>query len=283
MLIGQLTDIHIGFDRQSPREANLVRLDAAVARLLATGNRPDLVLMTGDLTEHGDAESYARLAAALAPLECPCWPIPGNHDQREPLVAAFPHVARDGGFLHYALEFDGFRVIMLDTLEPGRHGGAFCESRASWLSEKLAERPDTPTLIAMHHPPFPAGIPWMDTDPAEPWVARLAAALAGHRQVVALTSGHVHRAATSAWAGIPAMICPSTAPAVGLDFSPLDPAVPDDRPLIVDEPIGLMLHRWTGARLVSHVVASGDPTVFARFTPQLQGMVQDMVAERPGG
>jgi len=59
--------------------------------------------------------------------------------------------------------------------------------------------------------------------------------------------------------------------------------VPDDRPLIVDEPIGLMLHRWTGARLVSHVVASGDPTVFARFTPQLQGMVQDMVAERPGG
>jgi 3',5'-cyclic AMP phosphodiesterase CpdA len=281
MLIGQLTDIHIGFDRTSDREANLVRLDAAVARLLSAGRRPDLVLLTGDLSEHGDAESYARLARALAPMAIPCWPIPGNHDARAALVAVFPQVSLRDGFLHYAIEFEHFRVVMVDTLEPGRHGGAFCEARAHWLSATLASRPDTPTLVAMHHPPFPSGIAWIDTDPGEAWIARFAAAVAGHAQIVGVTCGHVHRAMVTQWQGLAGMICPSTAPAVGLDLSPLDPDRPDDRVLVCDEGVGLALHEWTGTQLLSHMLMAGEAPALARFTTALQPMVQAMMAERP--
>ena len=282
MLIGQLTDIHIGFDKKSPREANLDRLDAAFARLLSAGRMPELVLLTGDLTEHGDPESYAKLIEALAPYDVPFWPIPGNHDLREPMVAAFPQVALRDGFLHYTLEFDGFRIVMLDTLEPGRHGGAFCAARARWLSEQLAAKPDTPTLIAMHHPPFPAGVPWMDTDPAEPWVARFAATIAGHRQIIGITSGHVHRTALTQWNGVAACICQSTAAAVALDLSPLDPDVPDGRALISDEPPGLALHDWNGSQLITHLLAAGPRPTLASFNTALQPMVQSMYAERPG-
>ena len=282
MLIGQMSDIHIGFDPATEPEGNLLRLEAAVARLLSAGRRPDLLLLTGDLTEHGTPESYARLVAALAPHDLPCWPIPGNHDDRAAMAAAFPQVAVRDGFIHYAIEFDAFRIVMCDTLEPGRHGGAFCAERARWLNAELGKRPYTPTLIAMHHPPFQTGIPWMDTDPAEPWVTRFTEALAGHPQIIGVTCGHVHRSMLTQWRSLPTIICPSTAPAVGLDLSPLDPEVPDDRVLIADEPPGLALHEWNGRLLISHMLAAGEAAPLARFNAALQPMVRGMFTERPG-
>ena len=282
MLIGQLSDIHIGFDRKTDPEENLVRLRDALARIAAAPQRPDLLLLTGDLTEWGDANSYATLTATLDPLGIPYWPIPGNHDLREPIVAAFPQVSLADGFIHYALEQDGLRILMLDTFEPGRHGGAFCPARAQWLSAQLAAHPDTPTLIAMHHPPFATGIAWMDPQPDEPWLARFAAAIAGHGQIVAITCGHVHRSAATQWQGLTAIICPSSAAAVGLDFSPIDPAHPDNRVLITDEPPGFVLHQWDGTRVTSHILATSQADPLARYTAQTQAMIAGMFEERPG-
>jgi hypothetical protein len=40
------------------------------------------------------------LAAALGALPIPVWPIPGNHDLRDTLLAAFPAIApMAGGFV----------------------------------------------------------------------------------------------------------------------------------------------------------------------------------------
>ena len=203
MLIGQITDIHIGFDVGNPREANMTRFETVLERLAGLAEPPDILLLTGDLTEHGDVESFALLAEALRAFPAPVWPIPGNHDSREALLAAFPHVRpslRDtNGYVQYSIEQRGLRIIMLDTLEEGRHGGAFCESRALWLKTELSAHPDTPTAIVMHHPPLPTGIAWMDTQADEPWVARFAEAIAGHDQIVGILCGHVHRAAAPAW------------------------------------------------------------------------------------
>jgi Icc protein len=282
LLIGQLSDIHIGFDRKADPEENLKRLRAALVRIGAAPQRPDLLLLTGDLTEFGDAESYATLVATLAPLGIPCWPIPGNHDLREPLVAAFPQVALDGGFIHYAIAAGGLRILMLDTFEPGRHGGAFCPARAQWLAAQLAAYPDTPTLIAMHHPPFATGVAWMDPEPGEPWLTRFTDAIRGHTQIVAITCGHVHRSATTQWQGYTAVVCPSSAAAVALDFAPIDPARPDNRVLITDEPPGFVLHQWDGTRLTSHIMTTSAVNPLARYTEQMQGMIAGMFEERPG-
>lgn len=282
MLIGQISDIHIGFDQGNPEEHNMLRLRAVLDRLVAGPNRPDLLLLSGDLTEDGRPQDYAALVDALAPCPFPVWPMAGNHDRRDTLRAAFPGLpgSRDD-FIHYALDLGPVRLVVLDTLEPGRHGGGFCETRAQWLSTTLAQAPDTPTLVALHHPPFPAGIPWMDTDPREPWVERLARVLSGQTQVRALVSGHVHRSVQSAWEGIPAVICPSIAPAVGLDLTPIDEASPDNRVLITDEAPGFCLHLWNGSSFVTHVEHAGGWQVFARYNEALQPMVRDMLGERP--
>jgi len=282
MLIAQITDIHIGFDKDSAEEHNLLRLRAVIDHLATGPNRPDLLLLTGDLTEDGHPADYARLVEALGPCPFPVWPLAGNHDLREPLREAFPQVPPSpDGFVHYVLDEGDLRVIVLDTLETGRHGGGFCAARAAWLSARLAEAPDRPTLIALHHPPFPAGIPWMDTDRREPWVARLAACLAGQTQVKGLVCGHVHRTILAQWQGLPVMVCPSTAPAVGLDLTAIDPAQPDNRKLITDEPPAYALHRWDGQALVSHVEPVGGYRTFASFDEKLRPMIREMLAERP--
>lgn len=282
MLIAQITDIHIGFDKGNPDEHNMLRLRAVLDKLVNGPNRPDLLLLSGDLTEDGAAADYARLAEAVSICPFPVWPMVGNHDRRDTLRAAFAHTPPStDGFVHYVLDHGPLRLVVLDTLEPGRHGGGFCASRALWLAETLAAAPDRPTLIALHHPPFPAGIPWMDTDPREPWVARLAAALAGHGQVKGLIAGHLHRTILSHWQDLPVLVCPSVAPAVGLDLNPIDPEAPDGRVLITDEPPGFCLHRWTGRDVVSHFEYAGDYRVFARYDAGLQGMIREMIAERP--
>ena len=66
MLIAQITDIHIGFDKGNPDEHNMVRLRAVLGHLVNGPNRPDLLLLSGDLTEDGAPADYARLAEAVA-------------------------------------------------------------------------------------------------------------------------------------------------------------------------------------------------------------------------
>jgi len=281
LLIAQITDTHIGFDRDNPDEYNRVRLAALIERLVEGPNRPDLLLLTGDLTEFGDAASYAHLAEVLAPCPFPVHLMVGNHDDRAALLEAFPQTPSSAGFVHYAIELDGLRVLMLDTIEPGRHGGAFCEARAAWLAGELAARPQTPTVIAMHHPPFVAGIDWMGGDEDEAWITRFAATIAGHGQVSAILCGHIHRTIHTIWHGVQLSVCSSSAPTVGLDLRPVDPDRPDGRAMITDELPGYGLHYWDGARLISHYEAVGALDTLARYDSGMQDVVRQIASERP--
>lgn len=282
MLIAQITDIHLGFDPGNPDELNRQRLDTVLRALIDGPNRPDLLLATGDLTDHGDSDSYRALADAFGQCPFPVWPCMGNHDDRANFAAVFPDVPQQGGFVHYVIPLPGRRIIMLDTLEPGRHGGAFCEARARWLGERLDEDSATPTLIVMHHPPVEVGIDWMNTHPDEPWVQRFAATIEGRPNIVALMCGHLHRTITAPWKGTSIAICSSTAPQLALDLRPMDPAAPDGRPMIIADAPAYALHRWTGEGLVTHFETAGDQATLAKFDNGMQPLVQMLMNERPG-
>ena len=282
-MIAQITDIHIGFDRDNPDEYNMQRLRSVMSRLIDAPNTPDMLLMTGDLTEFGDAQSFASLAEVMSDCPCPVWAIPGNHDVRDELIKAFPNTPLNDGFIQYALDWNGVRLLMLDTLEEGRHGGAFCERRAAWLSAELSAHPDTPTVIVMHHPPFESGICWLDSDPREPWIGRFSDAIRGHRQVSSILAGHLHRNIHTLWNGVSLTVSASTAPLVGLDLRPIDSDSPDGRAMITDELPVYALHRWDGVRLISHFEGVSGHPVFAHFDEKLQQVVKAIESERPAG
>lgn len=283
MLIAQITDIHLGFEPDAPGEFNRQRLDRTLATLCAMKPAPDMLFATGDLIDRGDRESYERLREAIGVVPFPVHLVLGNHDERDNFRSVFPQYRFVDGFLQYEVDTPDLRILVLDTLEEGRHGGAFCEERAAWLVARLSEQPDRKTLIVLHHPPIELGIPWMNTDPEEPWVSRLATAIGGSRNVVGMICGHIHRATSTAWAGTVVSSCPSTAPQVALDLRPIDPEMPDHRDLIVADPPAYALHFWNGRELVTHWDTAEDHAVLARYDHNLKGMIQDMVAERPNG
>lgn len=281
VLIAQVTDIHLGFDPDNAEEFNRKRLDRIIEDILALDPQPDMLLATGDLIDRGDADSYRRLASAFAACPFPVHMALGNHDMRDTYNAQFPEPAFVDGFLQYVVQAGPLRLIVLDTLEEGRHGGAFCEVRAQWLRDRLDEDSETPTVIVQHHPPVEVGIEWMNTHPEEPWVERLGRCLAGRPNIVAMLCGHVHRTIQTSWHGIPIAVCPSSAPQVALNLATIDPDTPDGRDMIIADPPAYALHWWNGRQLVSHVQTADDHVMLARYDEKMQPLVRSLLAERP--
>src|SRR4029077_2952950 len=150
MIVIQLCDPHI----VAPGELLYGRVDTAefLARSVAEINRldplPDVAVITGDLADPRHPAEHQHLRALLAPLHMPVLVIPGNHDAREPLRAAFAgngHLPADG-FLQFVVEDSPLRIVALDTLVPGEVGGELCEERLAWLARALAAAPDRPTV-----------------------------------------------------------------------------------------------------------------------------------------
>lgn len=285
MLIAQMTDIHIGFEPDArPEELNRQRFRATLDRLLRQVNTPDMLMLTGDITDRGDADSFAKTAALLEECPFPVHALVGNHDNREELLAAFPSTPSEDGFVHYVIEQDGLVVICLDTLEPGRHGGAFCEKRKGWLRARLEETAGKPVLIFMHHPPVVSGIDWMDPRADESWILNFAAAIAGHEErIQGIHCGHLHRQINAMFHGVLVSVTPSVAPLVAMDLRPIDEKKPDQRPLITTEPPTYAIHSWRDGQLVSHYEKISDWEVIASYGPHLQPMVKEMKAEKLAG
>lgn len=281
MLLAQVTDIHLGFDPDNPSEFNRKRLDQALKSLCEMTPQPDLLLATGDLVDRGDQDSYQRLEEAFSNLPFPVHMCLGNHDLRGPFQKQFPDVPTAGGYVQYEIDDGPLRLLFLDTLEEGRHGGAFCDVRAQWLAERLAEKPDKPTLLILHHPPVESGIAWMNTDPREPWVSVLADTMAGHDQIKGMITGHLHRNISTSFEGTSLSICASTAPQVAFDLEPIDPENPDGRNMIVADPPAIALHWWNGKQLVSHFETAEEHVMLARYDENLQPLVRALLAERP--
>jgi 3',5'-cyclic AMP phosphodiesterase CpdA len=257
MLLAQLTDLHIRMPGQKAYrvvETDLF-LPPAVAHLNRLDPRPDMLIITGDLTDFGRPEEYAHLRAMLEALEMPYYLMPGNHDAREALRDAFPdhgYLRQMEGFLQYAVEAYPLRVLALDTVTPGMPHGELCAARLRWLEERLAEQPGRPTVIAMHHPPFLTGIAHMDAIGLLQGGDELRSLISRHPNVERVICGHVHRNIVQRYAGTVASICPSGAHQVALDLRADGPS------RFVLEPAGFHLHLWRNDALVTHVGVIGE-------------------------
>jgi 3',5'-cyclic AMP phosphodiesterase CpdA len=198
---------------------------------------------------------YARLRELLAPLAMPVYLIPGNHDDRGHLARAFDrhrYLPRDG-FIQYVIEEWPVRLVALDTLIPGESGGRLSAEQVAWLDARLAEAPDRPTVVFMHHPPFRTGMRKMDEMGLD-GIDDLAAVIRRHPQVERLVCGHLHRSIVRRFAGTVACTGPATAHQIALDLGEAP------RLATVMEPPACLLHLWLGDAegLVSHVSLIGD-------------------------
>jgi 3',5'-cyclic-AMP phosphodiesterase len=257
MLICQLTDLHVrprGVAANRVSETNMLT-ERALRVVAEFKPQPDLVLITGDLTECGLTQEYANLSEMLArTLSVPVYVVPGNHDSRDNFRGGLGHlqgVTRDRDFVQYAVDDHAVRLVMLDTLVPGANHGELSAAQLDWLDRTLAAQPTKPTLVGMHHPPFATGIPHMDK------IALLHAeafrsVIARHHQVRRIVCGHHHRPIVGQCAHAIVSISPSVAHQVELTFDQSDTGA------FNFEPPAFQLHTWDDkAGFVSHTVYTG--------------------------
>lgn len=243
-LLVQISDIHIGGseDGKDP----IPRVEAVIVAIRSLPNAPDAVLVSGDLTDHGTAEEYEVVRGLLGRLELPLYVLPGNHDDRGRIRAAFELPGEGEEPIRYSVDVGELRLVLLDSNVPGRDPGAFDAERLDWLEAELSEEPEQPTLLAVHHTPLTTGVPEWDAinlDPSDR--EALGAVVARHPQLRAIVGGHLHRVAASALGGCPVLSAPSA-------YLQVRPNFHRDEVTWVDPP-GFAIHALRDGELTSQV------------------------------
>lgn len=266
MLIAQVTDTHIvppGM-RLAGRIDSAANLARVVDRILGLDTVPDCVLLTGDLTDRGEPEAYARLRAALARLAMPVYAIPGNHDARESMRRAFADCpwmpSRPGSRICYQVAVGPFRLFALDTLVEGAPHGTLGAEQLEWLRRGLEAARGERVLVMLHHPPANSGVAVMDAMRLSD-AAALGEVVERNPNIERILCGHMHRAMHLRWRGTVLSIPFSTVEQIHLGFAPRAPLG------TIAEPPGFQLHYDDPADgLVTHAVPVGDfdgPYIYA--------------------
>jgi 3',5'-cyclic-AMP phosphodiesterase len=238
IVIAHVSDTHFGNDDQDPT----ARTAAVMDHLLAMSPRPDVLVVSGDVADHGLPDEYAAARAWLDRWEGPLAVCPGNHDVRSAFVTGLGIESRT------VVEGAGARFVLLDSLidavdgvriDPGELGG----DQLEWLDQLLAEDP-RPTYVVLHHPPTSISLELMDPIRLRDGDA-LSAVLTRHPHLVATLVGHAHTMAATTFAGRPLLIGGGVVSTVTADAE----AAPT---LWYEAPASFALHLVENGRVTTH-------------------------------
>lgn len=162
LLVAQITDTHLfaQCDRQWKGISTTRTLQAVLDRLQQIQPSPDLLLLTGDLSQDETPESYQRLISLIAPLGIPAYWIPGNHDNIPVMTEILnqPPLSPKKSWMQGNWQF-----LLLSSVEAGCDGGRLSPDSLQWLDSQLQQTGDRPVTIALHHHPLAIDCKIMDS------------------------------------------------------------------------------------------------------------------------
>jgi 3',5'-cyclic-AMP phosphodiesterase len=214
MIIAQISDTHIALDTPDA-DQRLQDFERTIADINTLYPSPDVIVHTGDVVHNGRADEYAQSVNTLKKARAPVYVLPGNKDDRLEMrkaFSAFGYFQTDSDFIDYTIDDFPVRLIALDTLSPHSNKGDFCAERLRRLVDLIDADTCKPIAVFTHHPPFETtvGPERLHFDTPET-MSRLRQGLQHTGRVVAVFSGHVHRAAEGHVDNIPATVMPCIA------------------------------------------------------------------------
>jgi 3',5'-cyclic AMP phosphodiesterase CpdA len=206
------------------------RFAAAVEHVHRHHPDAERIVLLGDLVHGGDPDAYHRVREVVERATIPVSMVLGNHDARPAFRACLPSQPVDAhGFVQHTARSACGLLVFLDTLHPSAGlGGRLCARRLEWLDRQLAGEAG-PAFLFLHHPPGITGFPGMDAIRLTDEQA-LFEVLARHANVRFIFAGHVHRAVSGAWDGIPFAVVTSIVYQQPMDLSTADPSLASDEP-----------------------------------------------------
>jgi len=198
-----LSDLHLVKEGELSHGLDTTaRLRAGIEAINARHADADFCILAGDLADLGEAEAYHRLKACLDLLNVPLHITIGNHDNRDVFLEVFgAGLAAETGFVDKVIDHKGQRVILLDSAVTGQPAGQLAQVQLDWLSMRLAEVPQTPVTVILHHHanPLYTKVDRIILENGPEFVARLKI----HEDIRQVIAGHVHYTSTAVWHGIP--------------------------------------------------------------------------------
>ncbi len=141
MIIVQLSDIHVGSQFQTPV------FDKVIQEV--NGLKPDVILISGDLTNEGLIKEYEKCKELVSKLNCKkIIAISGNHDYRNSGYLAFKKY-----FPFQTINELGEDVVLvtIGTARPDRNEGEVGYRQNLWLERTMEKYHNKVKILAMHH------------------------------------------------------------------------------------------------------------------------------------
>jgi Icc protein len=206
--IVQISDLHLYADQQETLlGVNTYESFSAVLNLLkADPLPPDIILLSGDLTQDHSKMSYQYVVDAFKAFPAPVYYVPGNHDDKALMTQVLPSAAISN-LKHIVL--DHWQLILLDSLKFQAVEGYLDPAQLDFLTLCLKQYPAHRAIIVFHHHPIPVGAAWLDklglTNAAALWQT-----LASYPNAHTILFGHVHQEHAGTKQGINYYATPST-------------------------------------------------------------------------
>lgn len=141
VVIAQISDLHCGSVYFRP---GLAKSMLAEVNALA----PDIVVVTGDLTDMGLHDEYVQARGLLDQIECDrVLVVPGNHDARNVGEVHFETLFGTRG---PEIRLGGVHLLGIDSSEPDLDSGRVGREKYRQLEELFAD-PDEFKIVAIHH------------------------------------------------------------------------------------------------------------------------------------
>ena len=191
----QISDSHIGFNKEGINTDVSATLKEAIARINALPDRPDFVLHTGDLTHLAGADEFDTLDQLLKSVKTQqIFYVPGEHDvtgdNGKLYLERFGKDTTGQGwqsFDHKGVHFIGL-VNVVDIQQNGL--GSLGKDQLAWLEADLKSRSNETPIVVFAHIPLWSVYPqwgWGTDDGAQ------ALSFLKDFGSVTILNGHIHQ------------------------------------------------------------------------------------------
>lgn len=218
MKIAQISDLHLTADKKEKAYDIDVWENLKTVFHDLSRRKYDILVISGDIAfREGNPDIYRQLREFLevsVPPHVRVALMSGNHDSAAMLAAEF----NMQGFLHgdelyYESQMDEAHLLFLDSTPK-----SVSQQQLEWAKE-VCRRVSGYPLIFIHHPPFPAGLPYMDLNHGLEKHEELTDFFASCPRKPAVFSGHYHTERTIVTPKADLFLTPST-------FYTIDPIAP---------------------------------------------------------
>ena len=160
--IVQISDTHLFGDKNATINSHnsYSNLENVFNNINSLTEKPELIIVTGDLSQDCTFESYSYLHSFLQKSKIKFYLLPGNHDDVNVINKVFNfNWSREN--VDYSVDFKGWFFYLTDTsIYPEAHG-ELTPRQLVKFEDAINKNKNKPTLIFMHHHPLKVNS-WLD-------------------------------------------------------------------------------------------------------------------------